>query len=133
MSERVIEFEVAGVPHIWQEGALAALLDADVVYVSGSDKECKLFIGHSDLFYWACSDGDPLLSDEIGALYLAWKADPKWGTTKYIAIKKRNMRPQWPVAKEMIADGAWNDSMKALPSRIDGGDHGWKHAPLEYQ
>src|SRR5438876_149354 len=111
-SQRLIEYEVDGKQYVCEEGVIAALLDEGVCYVSGSDPHATIFVGSNDIFYWGTADGDDLPTSEIANLYWAWKADSKWGSTKWCA-KQRNLRPQWPIARDMIADGAWDESMNA--------------------
>lgn len=131
--ERLIEFTEQGETYFMEEGALAELLDASVIYMSGSEVNCTLYVLCNDVFWWGTADGEGLPTGEVENLYKAWKSDPKWGVIKWVA-RKRNMRPQWPVARDMVSDGAWDGHMKILPSRTeDPSDHGWKNAPPEYQ
>ena len=99
---------------------VAELLQAGVCYVSGCEKFVTIFVGFNDLFHYASADGEDLFTTDIKPLYEAWKSDSKWGVVKWVS-KRRNMRPLWSVAKEMIEDGAWDVPMEDLPIRNNGG------------
>lgn len=118
--ERVIEYEVDGKQYICEEGAIAALLDASVCYISASDKNVTVFVSSNDVFHWGTADGEDLPFKELESLYRAWKADSKWGVTKW-ACKQRGMRPQWCLMQNMMKDGAWDEAMETLPKRDDEG------------
>lgn len=72
-----------------------------------------LFCGCNDLFAWACSDAENVSMQELPGLYEAWRADKRWGTSVWCALK-RGMRPQAPVERDMKRDGAWTDALEML-------------------
>lgn len=84
-----------------------------------------LFVNCNDEFAWACADAESLTTEELPVLYKMWHADKKWGSAKWVALK-RKLRPQWPFVKLMIQDNAWDAELEALPSLVgEKYDHGW--------
>ena len=96
------------------EDALAVLLaDSDVFINADKDGKLVLLMNCNDVFAWACADCEPLEYSEIEQLYRASR--DKWGSTKWVCVK-RNQQPQPPIVKDMMKEGAWDETMEALPS-----------------
>ena len=112
--------------------ALAVFLIEEIVFLSGSDylspfkprgedpdklcrPTCAPLVICNDQFYWACADCEPLPASEIESLYKMWKADPRWGVTKW-CCRSRNMRPQIPIVNDMKKEGVWDDELESLPA-----------------
>lgn len=72
-----------------------------------------LFVNANDVFCWACAEGQDIKCGEVRALYEAHIANEKWGSVMWCA-KKRGLKPQWLMAKDMIEQGAWDEEMEAL-------------------
>lgn len=109
---------------ICEEGVVAFFLEYSIAFVSTQNDACCVLLSLSDVFWWATADGESFGYNDIADLWRTYKADQKWGLTKWVC-RRRGMRPQWPMARDMIKDGAWDETMDALPLRTDGGDHGW--------
>lgn len=73
------------------------------------------FVNCSDLFAWACADGENVTCDELEPLCRAIIKDGSWGSDKW-CCKKRNQQPQPPIIKAMKEAGVWCDEMEALPA-----------------
>lgn len=115
------------------ENAIKALWDADTLYelpLHFQDTNGEwvdsigLFVNCNDMFWWGCADCEPVSWDEIQSLYeLCFDRQgnkKRWGSVIW-ACRKRQMRPQHPVEKDMRADGAWTDELEALPVRENTG------------
>lgn len=108
-----------------EELALAELLKHGVLFANSFDvsRNGKAF-GHTvtlavnanDLFYWATSDCEQLRYNEIDSLYRSWLKDKRWGVSKWVC-KKRKMRPQTPIERDMRRDGVWDDELESFPYR----------------
>ena len=127
--------EIEGPYYKWEGGgcfeeaeALSEMLATDgVLFIGGrsgpffgpaegetDDGHAAIYVSCNDTFYWACADAEPLPMGEIQELYDMWKADSRYGTTKW-ACRKRNLAPQVPIVKAMKNAGVWDDEMEALP------------------
>ncbi len=113
-----------GVELFYEEGAIAELLDDDVLFANSRKYLCTdgstrpdtmvLFVNCNDVFAWACCDAEEVAMRELRALYTAWTANRTWGPARWCCIK-RNQKPQRPVEQAMREAGAWDDVMDALP------------------
>ena len=79
----------------------------------------RLQVNTSDTFAWGYSAFDDFASngDTKSDLYLLLTLtldNPKWGATKWICIKEQS-HPQSPIVRDMIAEGVWDEMMRALP------------------
>ena len=81
--------------------------------VQPKDITACVWVNCNDLFAWACADCEPITMRELPELYKFYKADPKWGTTKW-CCRKRNLQPQRPVIESMKKDGVWDEMMENL-------------------
>lgn len=92
---------------------LATLIVADE---AGLGSDLKPYVLCSDTFGYACADAEDIDSaDELQALYEAWDADPRWGTTRW-CILKRKRRPIREVVDGMKRDGAWDEACEQAAS-----------------
>lgn len=96
----------------------------------------RLAVNTSDTFAWGYSNFDDFASDgdTQGDLYLLLTLtldNPKWGATKWICIKEQS-HPQSPIVRDMIAEGVWDETMRALPHN-EGDDSccDWHHEMAE--
>lgn len=107
-----------------EEYAVMRLLVDDVMFVNSRkyldldgktprDETLLLFLSCNDVFYWACGDAEPVSYKELRGLYEMHVADPSWGTTKWVCLK-RKMAPQKPVERDMRAAGAWTEELDKL-------------------
>lgn len=105
-----------------EELALAELLKEGVVFCNSMDymydnkkagHTIVLFVNCNDIFAWALADGEDLPLEELKNLYSMWKEDNRWGPAKW-CCKRRNERPQGPVARDMVLSGSWEDWMYDL-------------------
>lgn len=96
--------------------ALSEMLAAEyILFVMEATEPVSvmLVVNCNDLFAWGCADAQEFLESEILDLYRSWKSG-KWGVSKW-CCRKRNQRPQAPIERDMRKDGAWDESMEALP------------------
>lgn len=120
MDEDEVLFMLDGKEHCDEGAALSALLKAEVVFPHAaqpffvSSGTVQISVLCSDLFAWGCADCESLPFAEVGALYKAWKVDPKHGVSKWCCVK-RNERPQAPIERRWRAEGVWDDTMESLP------------------
>ncbi|MCK9458540.1 MAG: hypothetical protein M0R80_02790 [Proteobacteria bacterium] len=106
-------FDVGGEECCDEVVALKELLDTDQFLVFGNKEGLvNIHINCSDVFAWACADSEPLMFDDLAAIYKI--KNEKWGIVKW-CCKKRNQKPQKPVERDMKIDGAWDAEMEALP------------------
>ena len=121
--DAIIWTDANGVEQCLEDECLAELLKGSVLFVlpityldyRGEKKETTgLFVNCSDLFAWGGADIEELPFDQIAALYKAWKADPRFGSSKW-CCQRRNQRPQAPAERDMREAGTWDDAMEALP------------------
>ncbi|GAB4003070.1 hypothetical protein GCM10028807_62760 [Spirosoma daeguense] len=105
--------------------ALACLLADDVVFPMSIERKgggitTGIYVLCNDVFAWACSDLEPIISNdneapsEIIDLYKLHKENIKYGWIKWVCLK-RNEQPQGPLKKYMQDAGYWNDQLEALP------------------
>ena len=82
-----------------------------------------LQVNCNDVFAWGCSDSEDIdyahileddVDNELYDLLRMYLENQRWGPVKWIALKC-NMAPQSPMVKAMIADGAWDEELQALP------------------
>lgn len=77
------------------------------------DETIVLFVNCNDLFWWGSADAESFTIGEVEELYKMWRADKKWGVSKW-CCKKRGMQPQLPIKEDMIKEGVWEDWMNNL-------------------
>ena len=92
---------------------LAVLLADGTLNYCWHDHAVAWFMNCSDVFAWACADCEPFDLSELEKFYRMSLG--KWGTLKWVCIK-RNQQPQPPIIKDMKAQGAWDETMEALPA-----------------
>lgn len=131
-----VTFESEGEEYFSEEQAIAQLTKDEVLFLnsrdyymgwgSGNKKPEKpdghtlvLFVNCNDIFAWACADGDDIDYDEIPELFKMHMKDRNWGSTKW-CCKKRNEKPQKPVADKIKKDGCWENWMDDL--KLNGYD-----------
>lgn len=120
-------YEIDGEEFCDHEEALADLLRAGILFVGelkydrgehDRGKTCCLFMLCSDTFAWGGADAEDLPVDQVGPLWKAHKACPKWGSTRWVC-SRRGMQPQSPIRRDMKRDGDWDDAMAALDPNSD--------------
>ena len=115
-----------------EENAVAELLYANILFVTcnnvdDDDGIAGIAVLCNDLFWWGTADCSQIPYLQIETLWRIWKSDAPHGIGKWCCLQ-RGMRPQWPVAKLMIAAGVWDAAMDALPLRTTSDEysvHGW--------
>ena len=85
-----------------------------------------IVVNSSDTFAWGYSASENFRSDggTDGELYDLLKCtleDSKWGGVKWTCVRWQ-MQPQAPMVHEMIKDGAWDETMRALPPNAGDAD-----------
>jgi len=110
--------------HCDKEKILSILLKDEVLFCNARDfldvdgktnggHTTVLFVNSNDVFAWACSDAEDLPNEEIGNLYKMHKADPKWGSTIW-CILRRKQKPQKPMEDLLRKEGVWTDALDNL-------------------
>lgn len=101
--------------------ALTRLLEDEIIFCNSimlkGEWNVILYVLCNDIFAWAMADAESLGELDIKTLYQMHMADQRWGASKWCCIH-RNEQPQDPVKRDMIADGAWDDGMEALPENL---------------
>lgn len=108
--------------HFNHEGALAAMLLAEVVFLNDhwwkedwpedAKKTASLNVNTNDIFMWGCADAEEMKYSEIEEVYRYYAKDPSWGTAIWAIIKNKEL-PQKPVEDAIRKDGIWNlDELK---------------------
>jgi hypothetical protein len=90
-----------------------ALVAAHQAFFVHDEEDVVLCLNMNDTFAPA-ADGEDVSEEELGAVYAAWQADPRWGTVKWVALK-RGVRPMPRFVARMKEAGVWDESMEALP------------------
>lgn len=67
-----------------------------VIQTDGTD--VNMFVNCSDLFFWACADGEEVTTDDLPSLVECIKLHEKYGNILWVC-RKRVMRPQAPYYK----------------------------------
>lgn len=95
-----------------EERALAALLIAEVVFVSEGEGDAHILCAIcNDVFMWGCADADAIPAGKLQEVYEYWHKDPAWGVEVW-CMKLRGMLPQRPVYDRIKQAGIWDlDSM----------------------
>ena len=112
--------------HPNEEEMLAKLLQEGILfcnsrkYLDSDDKTVRpetivLFVNCSDVFAWGCADAESIALAELPELFKMYEANPKTAATIWVC-KKRNEKPQLPVADWLKEENAWTDEMEQLPS-----------------
>lgn len=87
------------------------------LYFTIKDKKLSFHINCNDLFYWACSDCEPLLIEELDDFYNACYDKQgnsiNFGSDIYVC-KKRKMQPQVPMKELMVKSECWTDELESL-------------------
>lgn len=110
------------------EQMLARLLYYGVVFIAATDisghsvderryqvgPTLHLSVNANDVFYWGCADAEDITIDEVPDLYALFRESREWGAIKWLS-RKRKLRPQRPIVREMRAAGAWTEELEALP------------------
>lgn len=123
------ESEILDPEYYNEQKALACLLADDVCFLNvaniGSGEKpyltTTIFVIANDVFAWGCADAEGITNSdgeadsEIIALYRYWKDNQKWGSTKWLCLK-RNEQPQKPIKDMMMAEGYWDDTLENLPN-----------------
>ena len=108
------------------------VVDEDSSVEGATQRVIGVAVNANDIFMWASADAESITCtpesdfdqvDEGNGLYTylrEYLANPRWATIKWVALR-RNMAPQSPIVKDMIAAGAWDERMQKLPhNSIDG-------------
>jgi hypothetical protein len=103
-----------------ESGMISYLLDEDVLFCNSYEdsKSLELHVLCSDVFAWGCCDCESLTIEELPELCEMYMEDKFWGLVRWVC-KKRNLQPQYPIVKDMIKDGVWDEEMEALPLNPD--------------
>lgn len=83
-------------------------------FVEKSPKTITLMVLCNDVFAWGCADAEEVTSEELPVLFEMYQADRVNGPVKWVC-KKRNQKPQKPVADMLKEEKSWDDSMESLP------------------
>lgn len=93
------------------ELALSLLLNNEIVFLTSIQGEIRISVLCSDTFHWGVADAEDLPYDQIPVLYCMWRANPKWGVTRWCIIR-RGAPPQ-PRLKQMMVDaGVWDAELE---------------------
>ena len=109
------------------EVALAYLFLNDYLFAldiprKDGDYTAGIFMNANDVFAYACSDLEPITvnsylkpndESEVLQLYKHIKADPKFGSLKWLCLK-RGEQPINPLKNKMIEAGSWSEDMENL-------------------
>ena len=94
-----------------EDEAIIQLLQLGIVFVN---LEIGLIVNCSDIFVWACSDGEQIKTiEELKEIYKWCVQYPDYGSIIWCCIK-RNMQPQSPVAKRMKEQNSWPKVLDSL-------------------
>jgi len=119
--------EKNGKEYFIEEVAIAQLLDANWLFANSrpylddgrtQPATIVLFVGASDVFHWGFADGEEITMKQLRGLYMLWYSGEKFGRIIWLC-RKRNMRPQPPVADGMKEQGYWPadfDKLKPNPA-----------------
>lgn len=105
------------------EMALCALLRAEKVFLNTNwnkadwpeqaKKTTRIIVNCSDVFAWACADGEEAHYGDLIEIYHMWRKDPNWGPEVW-CMKRRNQMPQKPVEDRIRRAGIWDFDALAL-------------------
>jgi hypothetical protein len=112
------------------EKGLAVLLAEEVAFLNTNwwektwpepaQKTFAVCVSCNDIFVWASADAERILYEDVESVYKYYKKDPIWGTAVWCMLK-RNMMPQYPVYKDIVAAGIWQlDLMELPPNPYEG-------------
>ena len=102
--------------------ALSILLKDEIVYVNTGEK-CEqtgqyntlVLVDTNDVMMWACGDAEILMYDQIEPLIKLHLDNKKWGAMKWACLpSQNNMQPQYPIKRDMIKDGYWDNELESL-------------------
>jgi hypothetical protein len=90
---------------------LTYLLAKDVVFINNGwwnkedgipwpEDHISVHVNCNDIFAWGTADSEDITYSELPELLRYYRQDPNWGSAAW-CIKKRKMRPQEPVEKEL--------------------------------
>jgi len=82
------------------EPVVQMVVDEHLMVMVVRDKQPKLYVNCSDLFYWATADCEEISLEEIPALEQALQEMPNRGSDLWVA-RKRGMRPQAPYYRKL--------------------------------
>ena len=86
------------------------------------NEEVLFCINCNDLFYWACSDSEPLLIEEIDDFYnTCYDKDGnyiRFGVDIFVC-RKRKMQPQLPIKEIIIKEGYWTEELESFEIPYD--------------
>jgi hypothetical protein len=91
---------------------LDELLIKNVVRLHPNENDVVVYVICNDLFMWACADTEEVAKEEWGELLrLAGEFND---TGEFWCCKKRDMKPQKPVADGLKKAGLWNEHWEKL-------------------
>jgi len=116
-------------PELSEGDMLAHLIIAEKVFVNCPHwcAECKaktcehneehvvVLVSCNDVFAWGMGDVEDIHHDEIRDLWAHYIADIEWGVDVW-CVKRRKMRPQAPVLRELIKAGYDVEAWGLAPS-----------------
>lgn len=127
--EREEWFIAEGDNLLFYDEALALLLCGEYIFpLVAQSTEGKLtiglYVGCNDVFHWGCADCEelPLVGfrneeeSEFWDLYEKVRTKGSWGSVEWCCLR-RQMRPQYPVMRDMKKAGMWTDELESLPER----------------
>lgn len=115
--------------YLMEEQVVAELMKKDLMFVNyrpyvenpgegipeiSKTQTMVAFVICNDLFAWGGADCENVENEEdLIAIWKEYKKDPINGTMIW-CCKKRKMQPQFPIKRDWIKDGVWNDELEAL-------------------
>lgn len=81
---------------------------------NGGDRRIGIMLNCGDTMIWGGADCYALTYDNFYDIYEVFKQDSKWRRERYCCFTE-NMQPMPEVKADMIAEGAWDAAMEALP------------------
>jgi hypothetical protein len=93
------------------ELALSLLLNNGIVFLASIQGTIRISVLCSDTFYWGVADAEDLPYDQLPVLYRMWRADPKWGVTRWCIIR-RGEPPQPRLKQMMVEAGVWDAELE---------------------
>ena len=77
-----------------------------------------IFVNCNDIWAWGCADAEEVTKKELPVLCRMYMGDKRWGVLKW-ACRKRGMRPQFPIRRDMKELGVWSEMMESLEPNYD--------------
>lgn len=117
INDQDLFYKIDDEEHCNEEKILAILLLEGHLFLNDTEIEKDVYnvvayVNANDFLMWGCADAEHISTSELGEFYKMSRQ--QWGDVKWVC-KKRNMQPQYAIARDIKKTGHWDEIFENLP------------------